>query len=177
VALVPDLTALAGVAVAGAAIFANTKTSRSARDSQERQAREARLWDKRADAYVQLLAWSVRSREVFNRTHPLIGPAAAPPAAPPEEETILLEAKIKAFGSAEVDALLDSTLEPRSRFAFNAQAIHDIDTNQLTPADARNSWGMSKTEAYRDLHRARTDVIAVLDEMAARVRKELGSPE
>ncbi|GAC1570003.1 MAG: hypothetical protein NVS3B18_01730 [Candidatus Dormibacteria bacterium] len=175
-ALIPDLTALAGVGVAGAALLVNARSSAASQRHAAAQAHQGRIWEKRADAYVALLSWSARYRETFSRIQPVLGPAPEPLAYPSDEETFLLEARIKAYGSTEIDGLLDGTLEPRARFGYNARVLSDIDARGLDLPAARATWDKSRLEALKDLENARADLFRCLDAIAARVRLELDGP-
>ena len=74
-----------------------------------RQAREDRLWNARSAAYVDLLHWCIRQRELSKITpdqHALVATINMPST----EDQIALEARVSAFASRSVDRKVDEIL-------------------------------------------------------------------
>jgi hypothetical protein len=161
------------VIVAGGAVLVTARGSRVALRAAREHAQQARLWEKRADTYVELLVWCNRMREILNRIYPRIGPGPELPDPVPESDIFLLEAKVKAFGSDDVDALLVEMTEPYAKFNVQAMMLREDDEKTWAPQTLREVYGVSRHEAYRDLDARRQQIIATLDRIGRRIRAEL----
>lgn len=165
-AVVQNVTALAGVVVAGGALVVTARASRASQRAAAELAHDARLWDKRAAAYVELLIWAIRLRETLIRTTPVIGPMPDPPAWPTDDELFVLEASVRAFGSREVDDLVDALSVARRQFQQQNEVVVHLNSNE-------NVFGKTSPEAWQSLEEARKQSIVAIDVLAARIHEEL----
>jgi len=105
-------TAIGALVVAAAAIAQAVWTTLRTGKAAQQATLEHRLWQRRADTYVDLLAWAIRQRELAKirpeeRTTP-----ERQERVPDPEELILLEARVSAFASKAVDVKVDEISRP-----------------------------------------------------------------
>jgi hypothetical protein len=135
--LTPSEVSLAAASISAVSLIVAVHIASSTR----RQAREDRLWRERSSAYVDLLAWCIRQREIV-KIRPDEGSAVLDEIVlPTHEEQIRLEARVSAFASDAVDAKVDEVTPHwnRLRAAWgDLQALHEAATDG--PA-LRDSFG------------------------------------
>lgn len=101
-------TALASTAIAAFAVAQSIWTTlRTGRAS-----REDRLWQRRAEIYVDLLTWAIRQRELSKLTPDQWLSKNNADKLPSTEDLIALEAKVSAFASRAVGSKVDELQEP-----------------------------------------------------------------
>jgi hypothetical protein len=143
---------------------------------QRRAEHEKHTRDRRADTYIDMLVSLERDLTFMARTYPIIGPAPEPPAGPNDQEHWTLNARVAAYGSKQVQALLDRWNEKIVReFWLESATLRDMESSErrLSRAVARDEWGATPTEQYRKLQDIRGQAKALLTEIRRVVAYEL----
>jgi hypothetical protein len=133
-------TALAAVAVAGLSIVQTMRNGSRA----TRTAREERIWQKRADIYVDLLRWT-NTLQLLSKRVPE-HEKDIPNFAFEDFELISLQAQVSAFGSSLMNTTVDSILPPWNNLRL---AWGDLDEVRKAGADGaaiRQSFANNKPE-------------------------------
>lgn len=133
--------------------------------STRRQAREDRLWRERSSAYVDLLVWCIRQREIAKIRPDEQSAVLAEIALPSHEEQIRLEARVSAFASDGVDAKVDEVAPHwnRLRVAWgDLELLREADTDVPALRDVFTQVGQPEERwraAAEDVERWSKDLI------------------
>jgi hypothetical protein len=163
----PGMAAIA-VAFVGAGVSVGVALYGSFR--QANLARIQRRHDHRATIYVEVLVALDRLATRVARTDPpvVIGEAKEPPPPLPDEEEWLLNAKVAAFGSPAVKALL-ATFNEKQRDFFRA-----VEANRLLTTPQRLTKSSGELMALHDEQEAaRRQVYEAISAIKVRVFEEL----
>lgn len=142
----------------------------------ERQlAREARLWDRTADAYVQMLEMVAVFMVIVDETYPMLGDGGRgdPPSPPESNDVKALMARMAAYGSPETYAAVEAWWTTRLDFDH---AAWELDTVRARSpgVDARDIFNLSEADQYAKLNDARAashrSVRALQDEINEELR-------
>ena len=119
-------------------------------------AREARLWDRTADAYVQMLEMVAVFMVIVDETYPTLGDGGRgdPPAPPESNDVKALMARMAAYGSPEAYAAVEAWWTTRLDFD---RAAWELDTVRARSpgVDARDFFNLSEADQYAKLNDAR----------------------
>lgn len=126
--LTPSEVSLAAASISAVSIIVAVRIASSTR----RQAREDRLWRERSSAYVDLLAWCIRQREIAKVRPDERSAVLDEIVLPSHEEQIGLEARVSAFASDTVDAKVDEVTPHWNRLRV---AWGDIEMLRQTTTD------------------------------------------
>jgi len=164
---VDELTvAFAGVVAAGVvgvtAPVVNWLVARENRSHERRLAHDARLFERRAAAYTDLLAACQRLMQYVERTEPIWGPGPEPPEPPSDEEQRELDARVGAFVSRQVDEQLN---------AFRTTIV-DFHDHVIAYREARDT-SHTTAEHGTKMHAARDEARRKMRLLEATVRDEL----
>ena len=133
-----------------------TDTTKLTLEHERDLAQEARLWDKMADAYVQVLQVVALFMVIVDETYPKIGDGERgnPPPPPDSNTTMGLMARVAAFGSQSAYAALEAWWSKRLEFDH---AVWELDTvrARLTGVDARDIFNLTQAQHRTKLDDAR----------------------
>jgi len=170
-----DWIALAGIALSALLGWLGYRTGNEARkdahrlateaaDRASRDAREARLFERRKDVYEEVLEYVYRTEDTVDRTEPLFTWAGAPgpPAWPTEDEVRRQNARTAAWGSPE---LLGKLLALKT-------AVQEFQGAVFVLASKRPA-GTEKAEDVLDVQQKREAVKALVKDLIDHVNDEL----
>jgi len=170
-----DWIALAGIALSAFLGWLGYRTGNDARsdahrlateaaERASRDARAARLFERRKDVYEEVLDYVYRTEDTVDRTEPLITwPAApGPPSWPSEDEVRRQNARTAAWGSAE---LLERLLALKSASQEFQGAVLSL--------GSKREVGMEKAEDVKDVQGKREAVKSRVKELIDLVNAEL----
>lgn len=141
------------------------------RQFEREQAAEARLFERRADAYVELVTGLSRTQDKIRNALPVMGWHKNPFEMTEEQrrefadEARRLDALVVAFGSAELREMLHKLRPLETRFFINAERYEREGGNE----------GPDKFERYEKAHEIREEYQALLTQIRDRVGAELGA--
>jgi hypothetical protein len=164
------------VAVWSARISArvSNETAEATLAHQRAQAHEARLWDRVAQAYVDMLMMVSQFMVTVDETFPDIGDGGHgdPPPPPETSETMPLMARVAAFGSPQTYSALEAWWKTRLDFDH---AVWELDGVRSRPSgqDARELFGLTQAEHYQKLHDARQTCHAAVRRLQNQINAEL----
>jgi hypothetical protein len=136
-------------------------------------AREARLQERRAVAYRDMVAMVFRVQDVVDQTLPLFESVPPPPRIPEPtlDEQREMAATVTAFGSAEVVARLRAVVSATRAFHL---AVRDLSDVRLVATPSVGGADELR-KARENLRAQRADVHAAVDELERAAREELAS--
>jgi hypothetical protein len=161
------LTALLGLVSAADSTTAAQETAAADRKHQLKLDRQGRLYERRADAYVDLLTQRRRSLATADAFHPVYAPGREIPevTAPDPEVFRHVMSRLAAFGSARVrTALADPWTTSSDAFIDAARAFTSAQRHGTDDADLRRAMDYAR-EALR----------AALDVVDSTIAAELGA--
>jgi hypothetical protein len=142
---------------------------------QRRAEHEKHVRDRRADVYIDMLAWLEQARVSMERTYPSIGSLPEPPAPPTEQEQWMLNARVAAYGSERVKRLLEEWNQKiLHEFTLGALYLKDMEEAQKAGGRiTREEWGITLRGQYRKLQGIRDQARVRLEELQRVVAREL----
>jgi hypothetical protein len=142
---------------------------------QRRAEHEKHMRDRRADTYIDMLVSLERDLTFMARTHPIIGPAPEPPAGPTDQEHWTLNARVAAYGSRQVQALLDRWNEKIVReFVLEAATLRDMQSAERgTRRELMQEWGTMPSQQFEKLQEIRGQARQLLTEIQRVIAAEL----
>lgn len=131
--------------------------------------------DRKADTYVDVLVSLERDYAWMERTYPFIGPMLDSPAPPTDQEFWTLKARVAAYGSDRMKALLEHWNQMITReFWLEAMRLRDMEeADKIGGAITRGEWGTTPTEQHRKLREIRGQAKTLLTEIQRIVAYEL----
>jgi hypothetical protein len=135
---------------------------------------EERMMQQRQTLYVELLTTVLRANQAMERTAPMMTPAPQLPDAPSEDEQRVLIARINAFGSADVRALVRQWQAVLPDFGATASTVIELERRRggggvmLTESDAE-----AMTAGHLRLHELRQQAHALFQQMSDQANAEL----
>lgn len=158
--------------------------ARLVKERERELAEDAHVRSRREAVYVDLLTMLRRYHSVVEGVEPAVAPAADPRAVPSDEEIWELDARVRAFGSDEVNALFARWEELRERFWFavsSAQLLRSEDARGERHGEVGRTGRDATSAPSRDIDDLRGDLHEQEDRIRGRVALELrgattGSP-
>ena len=164
-------TAAATVVVAafaiGQSIWTTLRTGRASR--------EDRLWQRRAEVYVDLLTWAIRQRELSTITPAEWLSEHERDELPSAAELIALEAKVAAFASAAVGKKVDELQEVWDALRVAWGDLDDLKKPGVDKSAMRDMFSISIGQPEDRAVRLSQRVKKWADELVALVSDELNS--
>jgi len=148
--------------------------SREGHEHERTLAREARLQERRAGAYRDMLVMAFRIQEVVAQTMPILESVPPPPRIPlpTNEEQREMAATVAAYGSPDVVALFRAVVT-QTRAFFNAVWLVNALYPDRSMPPPRNLVELHKAE--EDIHHQRQVLGSAVDELERVARDELAS--
>jgi hypothetical protein len=142
---------------------------------QRRAEHEKHVRDRRADTYIDMLVSLERDLTFMARTHPIIGPAPEPPAGPTDQEHWTLNARVGAYGTKRVKALLEQWNEKIVwQFLLEAARLRDLESAEGgTHRELMHEWGTTRVQQYEKLQEIRGHARQLLTEIQQVIAAEL----
>jgi hypothetical protein len=139
-------------------------------------ATDERTFQRRADAYVEVLTVLNHQWAVIELTLPVIGRGIEPPEWPSDAERWRSDALVAAFGSAEMRGRMESLRRAASDFFGEVGKYRDMkeDEAQSGGPSLRESWGLSAVEQYRIVERTRDQYRDSMQAVRDQIAHELG---
>lgn len=140
--------------------------------------RDRRVQERRSDTYVQMLEMLDSITEIVNATEPIMEPGIPPPPEPDAEADRPIQARIAAFASPEVKAMIHEQWIPaRNQFfleADNLGAMREREKN-LTPgiATVEALYGKSIASQYQVVDDLRKKLHGIVRDIEEQVSDEL----
>ena len=148
-----------------AILRANAVERTADREHERRLARDARLFDRRADVYESMMAYCEMHMQTVESRCPVIGPGPEAPNFPIDvEEKMSLRGSFSAYASPEAEEALDSFLNQTLAFYVRADLFENL-----------NEQGPPAGEALKEMNEARVDARARFSELRARIREDLAA--
>lgn len=171
-------TAIAALVLAGATIaqaaWTTVRTGRAAREG----TREDRLWQRRAETYVDLLAWAIKQRELAKIPPEKWTDIKDRAQLPGPEELIALEARVSAFASKAVDEKVDEISGPWNHLRVAWGDLEMLAQPDTAVAATRQAFDLGIGQPEARAARYASQVEAWCTELIRLVRSELarGAP-
>jgi hypothetical protein len=172
--IVSGIVAVAAPVIAAAVQHQLSKTvsERARADAQQERNEERRV-----DAYVDLLALLLQFQLWMDRTFPILGSMPDPPPAPTDEERWLVNVKLAAFGSDEIEQLVNTWDQAHTEFWIAVGYLNDIQEDAqgggMAPTRLKETYGVTPSEQRRKIDDARQKARTLVKEIEARVAVEL----
>lgn len=125
-----------------------------------------RRYQRRADAYAEVLTLLHNSMDWIERTEPFVGPTAEPPNRPDEEVIRRARALVDLFGSDATQADMAKLADRQRDFELNVRARQEARERHSDPEDG-------ETGSFRVIHEARQDCRALRNVVVVRMRQDL----
>jgi hypothetical protein len=163
------VSVISSALLAALGIWFGARTARQSRDHDAAEAerqrsheatieRERRRHEKLADLYVDLLEFVHRGILHAARTQPVIGPPPPPPDLHTDLALVLLEARVDAYASEEVQSLLGTWGSARQKFYIVAKRLD-------RPDETPDTW--------EELEKLRSELLTTATAMGVRINLEL----
>jgi len=165
----------ASAATASVAIWAVVSQRRNA-DADRRHDVEVRRQERRALAYVELLAALHRLRTGIDRTAPIFvsGEPPDPPSPMTDEESSRLSALGNVVASEAVRDLIGAWSRKQAEFYTAVWLLRRIQEQEgVRPSEIKAMYGATSSEQWQAVEAVRTQLRADLDAIGTRVRAEL----
>jgi hypothetical protein len=164
--------AIGGTALGGVLGWLGSRSSQERSiKAQTSAAEEDRRQQRRADAYLRLLAWLWRAKTQLMRTLPQFGIGLEAPAGLTLEETTDLEAHVAAFASDEVRNLYDLWWRDYGGFLINAGALQE--ERQMSPGPPGSA--ATRREFRETMEARRQAALEGIRAIESAVRRELAT--
>lgn len=174
---VGDVTAILGIAIAGAAVLNTGRMTRLTLDHDTTARREERTGTRRIEAYQALTEWCLTVKSVLEATRPLVSTNSPQPvpAIPDEAEVRRLEIGVRLFGSDSVDKALLALTPPLFQLPYINSELADQEQRQSqTPLSAVKTWsGRTHQEALKEYRELRDKTVRQVDALIDLMRDEL----
>lgn len=138
--------------------------------------REKRVQERRSDTYVQMLEMLHWIMEIVYATEPVVEPGPPPPPEPDSDAVRPIQARIVAFASPEVRAIVDERWIPvRNDFFREAAKLRRMREQEknLTPGTMTVETDKRIASQYTVVHDLRTKLHKIVREIEDRASDEL----
>jgi len=176
--VIAGVSAVSASTVAIVAIRAQGREAKLNREHAWNLAREERIQHGRADTYTDALVLLSRLMTVVERTQPIFKPANAPepPLPMPDEEVWPIQARFDAFGSDEMQELLEQWGAHRREFHKRAELLALTQAEEqrgVLPSQVKETWGYMPSEQWPRVEEARQQLRDKVTEIRKHANEEL----
>jgi hypothetical protein len=153
------------VVVASLSTFAAGREGKAACEHERRLARDARLFERRADAYEAMMKYCEMHMQTVESRCPVIGPGPEAANFPKDpEEKMSLRGSFSTYASPEAYEALESFLNQTLAFYIRADLFENL-----------NEQGLPAGDALKEMNKAREEVRTRFGELQAQIRGELAA--
>lgn len=136
--------------------------------------RDKRVQERRSDIYVQILEMFDWIMEIVNATQPIMGPGPPPPPEPDAKAVRPIQARIAAFASPEVKAMIyEQWIPVRNEFFAEARTLAMIREAQARGREVETDYGISMGGQYAKVEGLRKRLHRIVRDIEDLVNEEL----
>ncbi len=163
-------------AVAIAALIVNGLQERARRSHERKIGWEGRPFERRANAYAELLTLLTHIRDILLFTQPILDTGVPPPEGPERPDTWRVTGLVAAFASTPIKDTVNGLLATQHKFFVDADYLAQIRRSQAEGGDVKAEFGVSMVEQYRKVDDIRKQFLSELDALSRAIEAEMALP-